>query len=164
VGDRGHRKGQLRVLGSPSARHTKEPRTGGPPGGAGNPRTRFFFAKVPSYISEGTKTGLQTPRANRYHSSYCWEYWCGKFHLYTHYYTDLVATGQGAHLKKAQWDNKPRTRVTRTRTRRSKRAKTAGMMYDVLLCHTPLLLCGSRPMQHLTTDQSLVFDICFCCS
>jgi hypothetical protein len=25
VGDRGHRKGQLRVLGSPSARHTKEP-------------------------------------------------------------------------------------------------------------------------------------------
>jgi hypothetical protein len=65
VGDRGHRKGQLRVLGSPSARHTKEPRTGGPPGGAGSPRTRFVFAKVPSYISEGTKTGLQTPRANR---------------------------------------------------------------------------------------------------
>jgi hypothetical protein len=69
VGDRGHREGQLRVLGSPSARHTKEPRTGGPPGGAGSPRTRFFFAKVPSYISEDTKTGLQTPRANRYHSS-----------------------------------------------------------------------------------------------
>jgi hypothetical protein len=57
VGDRGHRKGQLRVLGSPSARHTKEPRTGGPPGGARSPRTRFFFAKVPSYISEGTKSG-----------------------------------------------------------------------------------------------------------
>jgi hypothetical protein len=57
VGDRGHRKGQL-------------PRAGGPPGGAGSPRTRFFFAKVPSYISEGTKTGLQAPRANRYHSSY----------------------------------------------------------------------------------------------
>jgi hypothetical protein len=33
VGDRGHRKGQLRVLGSPSALRTKEPRTGGPPGG-----------------------------------------------------------------------------------------------------------------------------------
>jgi hypothetical protein len=47
VGDRGHRKGQLRVLGSPSALHTstKEPRTGGPPGGAGSPRTRFFLRK-----------------------------------------------------------------------------------------------------------------------
>jgi hypothetical protein len=69
VGDRGHRKGQLRVLGSPSARHTstKEPRTGGPPGGRG--ADPIFFAKVPSYISEGTKTGLQTPRANRYRSS-----------------------------------------------------------------------------------------------
>jgi hypothetical protein len=71
VGDRGHRKGQLRVLGSPSARRTKEPRTGGrgATGGAGarGPRTRFFFAKVPSYISEGTKTGLQAPRANRQH-------------------------------------------------------------------------------------------------
>jgi hypothetical protein len=64
VGDRGHRKGQLRVLGSPSALRTKEPRTGGPPGGRGE-ETRFFFAKVPSYISEGTKTGLRTPRANR---------------------------------------------------------------------------------------------------
>jgi hypothetical protein len=42
VGDMGHRKGQLRVLGSPSALHTKEPRTRGPPGGAGSPRTRFF--------------------------------------------------------------------------------------------------------------------------
>jgi hypothetical protein len=41
-----------------------------PPGGAGSPRARFFFAKAPSDISEGTKTGLQTPRANRYHSSY----------------------------------------------------------------------------------------------
>jgi hypothetical protein len=29
AGDGGHRKGQLRVLGSPSALHTKEPRTGG---------------------------------------------------------------------------------------------------------------------------------------
>jgi hypothetical protein len=45
AGDRGHRKGQLRVLGSPSARHTKEPRTGGAPGGAGSPRTRFFLRK-----------------------------------------------------------------------------------------------------------------------
>jgi hypothetical protein len=53
------------VLGSPSARHTKEPRTGGPPGGRGVRGPDFFFAKVPSYISEGTKTGLQIPRANR---------------------------------------------------------------------------------------------------
>jgi hypothetical protein len=46
VGDRDHRKGQLRVLGSPSARHTKEPRTGGPPGGrGGSPQTRFFLRK-----------------------------------------------------------------------------------------------------------------------
>jgi hypothetical protein len=45
VSDRGHLKGQLRVLGSPSARHTKEPRTGGAPGGAGSPRTRFFLRK-----------------------------------------------------------------------------------------------------------------------
>jgi hypothetical protein len=29
VGDRGHRKGQLRVVGSPSVLHTKEPRAGG---------------------------------------------------------------------------------------------------------------------------------------
>jgi hypothetical protein len=36
----------------------------GATGGAGSPRTRFFFAKVPSYISEGTKTGLQAPRAD----------------------------------------------------------------------------------------------------
>jgi hypothetical protein len=45
VGDRGHRKGQLRVLGSPSARRTKGPRTGGPPGGARSPRTDFFLRK-----------------------------------------------------------------------------------------------------------------------
>jgi hypothetical protein len=47
VGDRGHRKGQLRVLGSPSAlRTTKEPRTGtgGPPGGRGGP---VFFLRKP---------------------------------------------------------------------------------------------------------------------
>ena len=45
VGDRGHRKGQLRVLGSPSARHTKEPRTGGPPGGRGVRGPDFFLRK-----------------------------------------------------------------------------------------------------------------------
>jgi hypothetical protein len=47
VGDRGHRKGQLRVLGSPSAsaRHTKEPRTGGPPGGRGVRGPDFFWRK-----------------------------------------------------------------------------------------------------------------------
>jgi hypothetical protein len=45
----------------PSARHTKEPRTGGPPGGPGGGESAdpIFFAKVPSYISEGTKTGLR---------------------------------------------------------------------------------------------------------
>jgi hypothetical protein len=45
AGDRGHRKGQLRVLGSPSARHTKEPRTGGPPGGRGVRGPDFFSRK-----------------------------------------------------------------------------------------------------------------------
>jgi hypothetical protein len=45
VGDRGHRKGQLRVLGSPSARHTKEPRTGGAPGGRGVRGPDFFWRK-----------------------------------------------------------------------------------------------------------------------
>jgi hypothetical protein len=65
VRGRGHRTGQLRVvLGSPSARHTKEPRTGGPPGGRGVRGPDFFLAKAPSCMSEGTKTGLQTPRAN----------------------------------------------------------------------------------------------------
>jgi hypothetical protein len=59
VGGRGHRKGQLRVLGSPSALRTKGPRTGGPPGGRGPD----FFAKAPWYISEGTKTGLWARRA-----------------------------------------------------------------------------------------------------
>jgi hypothetical protein len=69
VGGRGHRKGQLRVLGSPSALRTKEPRTGGPPGGAGSPRARFFFCESPliheQYIPAGTKTGLRAPRAYR---------------------------------------------------------------------------------------------------
>jgi hypothetical protein len=45
VGDRGHRKGQLRVLGSPSALHTKEPRTGGSPGGRGVRGPVFFLRK-----------------------------------------------------------------------------------------------------------------------
>jgi hypothetical protein len=67
VGGRGHQEGQLRVLGSPSARHTKESRTGGAPGGRGVRGPDFFFAKVPSYLSggRGSKTGLQAPRANR---------------------------------------------------------------------------------------------------
>jgi hypothetical protein len=66
VGDRGHRTGQLRVLGRPSARHTKEPRTGGGPHRRGGESPDpIFLAQVPSYISEGTKTGLRTPRANR---------------------------------------------------------------------------------------------------
>jgi hypothetical protein len=45
VGGRGHRKGQLRVLGSPSARHTKEPRTRGAPGGRGVRGPGFFLRK-----------------------------------------------------------------------------------------------------------------------
>jgi hypothetical protein len=46
VGDRGHRKGQLRVLGSSSALRTKEPRTGGAPGGRGVRGPDFVFAKA----------------------------------------------------------------------------------------------------------------------
>jgi hypothetical protein len=76
MGDRGHRKGQLRVLGSPSARRTiigtEGPRAGWPPGGGGGEcvcgRDFVDVAEVPSsYISQGirTKTGLQAPRANR---------------------------------------------------------------------------------------------------
>ena len=45
TGDRGHWKGQLRVLGSPSALHTKEPRTGGAPGGRGVRGPDFFLRK-----------------------------------------------------------------------------------------------------------------------
>jgi hypothetical protein len=46
VGDRGHRKGQLRVLGSPSARRTKEPMAGG--GGRGlGVRGPDFFGERP---------------------------------------------------------------------------------------------------------------------
>jgi hypothetical protein len=78
VGGRDHRKGQLRVLGSPSALRTKEPRTGGPPprppgGGGGVSWARFVVvvAKArPWYIPEGTKTGLWAPRVNRSRSSY----------------------------------------------------------------------------------------------
>jgi hypothetical protein len=49
-GWQGHRKGQLRVLGSPSTLRAKEPAQdqGGTGGGgvkAGSPRTRFFLAK-----------------------------------------------------------------------------------------------------------------------
>jgi hypothetical protein len=56
VGDRGHRKGQLRVLGSPSARHaprathhTKAPRTPGPEGhrGGGESADPIFFCESP---------------------------------------------------------------------------------------------------------------------
>jgi hypothetical protein len=70
VGDRGHRKGQLRVLGSPSARHTKEPRTGGPPGGRGVRGPDFFLRKFLRTYLRVLITGLQTPRANRYRPSY----------------------------------------------------------------------------------------------
>jgi hypothetical protein len=58
VGDRGHRKGQLRVLGSPSARHTntKEPRTGGPPGGGRGARGPDFF------VRKSRRTYLRTPK------------------------------------------------------------------------------------------------------
>jgi hypothetical protein len=45
VGDRGHRKGQLRVLGSPSALRTKETRTGGAPGGRGVRGPDLFWRK-----------------------------------------------------------------------------------------------------------------------
>jgi hypothetical protein len=45
VGGRGHRKGQLCVLGSPSALRTREPRTGGPPGGRGVRGPDFVLRK-----------------------------------------------------------------------------------------------------------------------
>jgi hypothetical protein len=50
VGGRGHRKGQLRVLGSPSALHIKEPRTGGAPRyapGGGEPADPIFCVRKP---------------------------------------------------------------------------------------------------------------------
>jgi hypothetical protein len=58
VGGRGHRKGQLRVLGSPSALRTKKPRTGGPPESAG---PIYILKRKPL---EGTKTGLWAPSAS----------------------------------------------------------------------------------------------------
>jgi hypothetical protein len=63
AGAPGSRKGQLRVLGSPSALRTKEPRTGGPPatGGAGIPRTRYFFAKGESPKPLETHLGVLKP-------------------------------------------------------------------------------------------------------
>jgi hypothetical protein len=66
VGDRGHRNDQLRVLGSPSARHTKELRTGGHRGGRGVRGPDFVFAKGPRPLIHtwGTKTGLRASRAN----------------------------------------------------------------------------------------------------
>jgi hypothetical protein len=81
VGDRGHRKGQFRVLvlGSPGpvrAPHLEGTQDRGATGGAGSPRQAadpIFFWRKPlrtSYISEGTKTGLQAPGANRLPPSY----------------------------------------------------------------------------------------------
>jgi hypothetical protein len=57
VGGRGHRKGQLRVLGSPSALRTKEPRTRGAPGGGVDP---IFFRKPLGYHL-GRAGGWQGP-------------------------------------------------------------------------------------------------------
>jgi hypothetical protein len=60
-----HRKGQLRVLGSPSALHSSTALRGPGPGGhrggrAGRPRTRFFLRKaLDIYLRAlGTETGL----------------------------------------------------------------------------------------------------------
>jgi hypothetical protein len=55
VGGRGHREGQLRVVSSPSppAHRTKEPRTGGAPGGRGVRGPDFFFAKAPWVLPPG---------------------------------------------------------------------------------------------------------------
>jgi hypothetical protein len=54
VGGRGHQEGQLRVLGSPSARHTKESRTGGAPGGRGVRGPDFFLRKsLRTYLGVG---------------------------------------------------------------------------------------------------------------
>ena len=54
------------VLGSPSARRTKEPaQDRGATGGGGESADPIFFCESPFYISEDTKTGLQAPRANR---------------------------------------------------------------------------------------------------
>jgi hypothetical protein len=69
VGDRGHRKGQLlRVLGARQpfrAPHQGTQDRGATGGGRGRGVHGPDF-----FLSEGTKTGLQAPRANRYHPSY----------------------------------------------------------------------------------------------
>jgi hypothetical protein len=67
MGDRGHRKGQLRVLGSPSALRTKEPRAGGPPGRRGVRGSDFFVRKsLDTYLGIlKPACGLWAPRANR---------------------------------------------------------------------------------------------------
>jgi hypothetical protein len=46
TGDRGHRKGQLRVLGSPSALRTKGPMAREAPGGRGGRGPDFFWRKL----------------------------------------------------------------------------------------------------------------------
>jgi hypothetical protein len=63
-GDRGrHRKGQLRVLGSPSALRTKEPRTGGPPGGRGVRGPDFFWRKSLDTYLRALKPDCGGPQA-----------------------------------------------------------------------------------------------------
>jgi hypothetical protein len=71
VGDRGHApEGSIARARQPfRAPHQGTQDRGGTGGGRGV-HGPDFFAKVPSYIPEDTKTGLYTPRANRYHSSY----------------------------------------------------------------------------------------------
>jgi hypothetical protein len=75
VGDRGHRKAQLRVLGSPSAPHTKEPRMHrGATRGAGSPQTRFIFCESPfalrTYLGAlKPDCGPPGPITNRQHPS-----------------------------------------------------------------------------------------------
>jgi hypothetical protein len=64
VGGRGHRKGQLRVLGSPSALRTKEPRTGGPPGGRGVRGPDFFCGSPLVPPGAGWWVAGATGRAN----------------------------------------------------------------------------------------------------
>jgi hypothetical protein len=61
AGGRGHREGQLRVLGSPSALHTKEPRTGGPPGRRAEVRGPDFFLRKPLGYHLGRAGGWQGP-------------------------------------------------------------------------------------------------------
>jgi hypothetical protein len=62
VDGRGHRKGQMRVLGSPSALRTKKPRTGRPPGGQGVREPEKKCKSPLIHIPEGTETGLWAPR------------------------------------------------------------------------------------------------------